>query len=236
MKKRRILATIMSAAMLATTLVGCGSEEAADQQVADTQEVEQVAEQEETPAQEDTQESDTTAELPAYEYPGPEAFYSAVYAYIVDELGSQYSQGDVCIPSINEVYLDDSDNSDIKYYAAFEVYNYTLEGDTLMTQSGGAHPGVMHLKYSEVGYEVTGFDAVADGSDFDPTAKEYFGKYYDDFMKVYSDSDAKEATRAQIIANYVAANSLNITKYQDYGWDPVELPEENIDSFYSQLD
>ena len=29
-----------------------------------------------------------------------------------------------------------------------------------------------------------------------------------------------------IIANYVAANNPLITQYQDYGWEPVPLPEE----------
>ena len=74
-----------------------------------------------------------------------------------------------------------------------------------------------------------------DGSDFDPSAKKIFGDKYDAFMKMYSDSEAKEVTRAQIIANYVAANNLDITEYKDYGWDPVKLPEENIDTFYSDL-
>ena len=54
-------------------------------------------------------------------------------------------------------------------------------------------------------------------------------------MKVYSDGEKQDEIRAQIIANYVAANKLSITQFKDYGWDPVKLPEENIDSFYSQL-
>ncbi len=48
--------------------------------------------------------------------------------------------------------------------------------------------------------------------------------------------NATEKTRAQIVANYVAANNLSVTAIQDYGWDPQTLPEENIDSFYSTLD
>ena len=79
-------------------------------------------------------------------------------------------------------------------------------------------------------------EVAADGSDFDESAKKIFGKHYDEFVKVNSDDKTREETRAQIIANYVAANNLSITAYQDYGWDPVPLPEENIDSFYSILD
>ena len=78
-------------------------------------------------------------------------------------------------------------------------------------------------------------DVVNDGTDFDESAKKIFGDNYDAFTKDGSDEKLREKTRAQIIANYVAANNLNITAYQDYGWDPVTLPEENIDSFYSDL-
>ena len=85
-------------------------------------------------------------------------------------------------------------------------------------------------------YDVIDFDVVGDGSEFEVTAKRIFGNKYDDFMKIYSDQDNREEVRAQIIANYVAANNLDIKYYQDYGWDKVELPAENIDSFYSVLD
>lgn len=77
---------------------------------------------------------------------------------------------------------------------------------------------------------------VEDGSNFTESAKKLFGDHYDKFMEVESDAEAREQIRAQIIANYVAANELSITKYQDEGWGPITLPEENIDSFYSQLD
>ena len=56
-----------------------------------------------------------------------------------------------------------------------------------------------------------------------------------DFVKVEADADEREKIRAQIVANYVAANDLNFTAIKDYGWDPVTLPEENIDTFYSNL-
>ena len=39
----------------------------------------------------------------------------------------------------------------------------------------------------------------------------------------HSDSDAIEKERAKVLADYVKANGLDVTKYQDEGWDPVEL-------------
>lgn len=173
--------------------------------------------------------------LPAYEYPGPEQFYSVLYKYIIDNFGKQYLPGDVCIPCPIIVAEDDSNKDDMLLYGNFEVYNYTLSGDTLMTVSGGSHPGCIHYKMGDNGYEITGFDQVADGSDYDSTAKEIFGDKYDAFIKASSDNKAKEEVRAQIISNYAAANNLSITGFQDYGWEKIALPTENIDTFYSTL-
>ena len=174
--------------------------------------------------------------IPAYEYPGPESFYFALYKYMTDELGKDYEPSQVCIPCPVIVAEDDTDKSDIRVYGDFSIYNYDLKDGILQNTSGGSYPGCMHLKMTDEGYEVTSMDVVADGSDFDESAKKIFGDHYDEFMKVNSDDKLREETRAQIIANYVAANNLDITAYQDFGWDPVTLPEENIDSFYSQLD
>ena len=175
--------------------------------------------------------------LPAYEYPGPELFYTVVYDYIRDELGSGYLPGDVTIPCPVIFAEDESDRNDIRVYADFEVYNYTLntDGETLMTVSGGSHPGCLHVASTDEGYEIISFDAVADGSDFEPSARKIFGDYYEEFQKAFSDDKLKEETRAQIIANYAAANGLNITGFQDYGWEKRALPTENIDTFYSDL-
>lgn len=181
-------------------------------------------------------ETSSEAVLPAYEYPGPELFYSVVYKYMIDELGAHYEPSDVGIPCPVIIAEDDSNKEDILLYGNFWYFNYKLNGDTLENTSGGSYPGVMHVKSTDAGYEVTGMDITEDGSGFTESAKKIFGKYYDTFMKDGEDDKLLEKTRAQIIANYVAANNLSITAYQDYGWDPVTLPEENIDSFYSKLD
>jgi hypothetical protein len=75
-------------------------------------------------------------------------------------------------------------------------------------------------------YNVTQFDQVADGADFDSSAKELFGDNYDAFMKVYSDSDARDELRRATVTDYVHFNNLEVTKYQDEGWDPVEIYQQ----------
>ena len=87
----------------------------------------------------------------------------------------------------------------------------------------------MHVAKNGDVYEVTSFDQVADGGEFDSSAKEIFGDHYEDFMAVYGDSDAREENRKITVSDFVNLNGLEFNYYQDEGWDPVELypqPEE----------
>lgn len=145
--------------------------------------------------------------------------------YIVDTFGKQYAQAEVCIPQQIVVATYESNDQDIKVWGDFWVFNYNTAGDTLKTASGGSHPGLIHLRKVNNGYEVTSFDAVGDGSQFEPTAKKIFGDKYDAFMKMHSNDKEREQNRAQGIAQYVKANDLKVTMYQDEGWPAVKLPE-----------
>ncbi|HCM91345.1 MAG TPA: hypothetical protein DIS78_02085 [Lachnospiraceae bacterium] len=164
-----------------------------------------------------------TGVLPAYKYPGDDKLMAAVYEYIAEECSKDYEKADVSIPVVNLVDTDDSDPEDIKVWGDFWINNYKLEDDTLMTQSGGSYPGCIHLKKSGDDYEVTEMEVVGDGSEYLPTARKIFGNRFDDLTKVMDDEKRSEI-RGQIIADYVKANDLKITKYQDFGWDPVDLP------------
>ncbi len=213
------------------------TEETAEEAASVDQTEETAGSEEEATASESSEGADAST-LPQYEYPGPESFYSVMYNYIRDELGSQYPEAEVTIPCPVIVYEDSANNQSIDVYGDFWVFNYNLEGDILECASGGSYPGVMHFKSVDTaeGYEVTGFDVIEDGENSNESAREIFGEHFDDYMKIASDSDTREELRAQIIANYVFDKGLSVTAYQDFGWDPVSLPEENIDSFYSQLD
>lgn len=225
------------AATMMVALIGCGADNVQpDEPQPKEATVASEVEEEEVAATEEAVEEQGQEELPAYKYPGPELFYSVLYQYIIDEFSPHFDVADVGIPSPYIVEVDEADKEDIKVYGDFWYMNYSLNGDILECEAGGSFPGCIHIKSTDEGYEVIGMDVVEDGGNFDESAREIFGEYYDVFMKVYSNSEFKEETRAQIIANYVAANNLNITAYKDYGWGPVELPEENIDSFYSYLD
>ena len=151
-----------------------------------------------------------------------ETYLNAITKYMTG-IGSQYLQGEYCIPYSLIVAADTTDSDDIKVWGDFWVENYNQVGDTLKSVSGGSHPGCMHLKKTDDGFSVTKFDAVGDGSDFNPTAKAIFGDLYDSFMGLTSNDDAKRTARVKSISEYAAANNLKVSFYQDYGWPAVKL-------------
>ncbi len=139
------------------------------------------------------------------------------------EIGSQYAAGELCIPYCLIAGTDEENPEDIRVWGDFWVENYNQAGDTLKSVSGGSHPGCMHVKKTEDGFEVFQFDAVGDGSDFNPTAKAIFGDRFDAFMALYSNDDAKKAARAKSILDYAEAHGLDISCYQDFGWPAVGI-------------
>ena len=153
-----------------------------------------------------------------------ETLLSAIDRYMVNEIGKHYSQGDVCIPCVTIIGTDESNNDDIKVWGDFWVFNYNQVGDTLKTVSGGDHPGLMHVKKTEEGYEVIAFNAVVDGAGNLESAKKIFGEKYDAFHAINSDDKKREENRMHIITDYVKKHQLPVTMYQDYGWPVIALP------------
>jgi hypothetical protein len=156
-----------------------------------------------------------------------DTYLAAIERYMTDSIGAQYSQGDVCIPFYRVVEADETDKNDIKVWGDFWLDNYKLAGDTLKSVSGGSHPGMFHVKVGDNGkFEVTGFDAVGDGSDFTPSAKRIFGDKYEAFQRINSDDKGRQQVRVTAVANYVKAHDLKATVLQDHGWPAVALPQE----------
>ena len=149
---------------------------------------------------------------------------AAIERYMADTFGTQYSQGEYCIPYSHVLAVDDANPDEILVWGDFWVENFNLEGETLKNVSGGSHPGLMHVARNADAFEVKSFDAVADGSDFNPTAKAIFGERYDAFIAIYSDDQAKKATREEAIATYVSSHQIPAKYYQDFGWDAQEIP------------
>ncbi|MBO6169015.1 MAG: hypothetical protein J6O51_03495 [Bacteroidales bacterium] len=151
-----------------------------------------------------------------------DGYAAAIRDYMVS-IGAHYAPAEYCIPYSLIVDADESNPDDIRVWGDFWVENYDQAGDTLKLVSGGSHPGCMHVKKTDEGFEVTQFDAVGDGSDFTPTAKAIFGDRYDAFIALSSNDDSKNAAREKSILDYAKAHGLSISCYQDFGWPAVTI-------------
>ena len=159
--------------------------------------------------------------LPDYSYKGGDPYIGSIAWFMIENMAGGYEASDVSIPSITIVDVDESNPDDVLVWGDFWIFNYNLDGDTLECTGGGSYPGLVHIQNGLV----SSFDVVADGADYDESAKQIFGDRYDSFVAINSDEAGREATRAQFISDYVKSHNLDITKYHDYGWDPVELPQ-----------
>ena len=150
--------------------------------------------------------------------------FTAVNDYLVNEIGKNYTQSDVCIPYAYVVSTEESNPNDMLVWGDFWVFNYELAGDTLKTVSGGSHPGLMHVKKTGSGFEVIGFDVVEDGAGNMESAKKIFGDKFDAFWELNSNQEKREDMRVHYTADYVKKYNLSATMLQDFGWPAVKLP------------
>ncbi len=194
----------MLAAILicSTVLVGCGSKNAKEQPKEATVENNQVVNVFDS-----------------------KACDAAVANYLENVIGKQYAEGQYSISSPFVISTDNGDLQDVKVWGDFWVFNYNVSGDTLKTVSGGSHPGLMHLKKTDKGMEVTNFEVVEDGAGNLESAKKIFGDQYEAFQEINSNQEKRESIRLQFIADYAKKNNLPVKMVQDYGWPAVELPK-----------
>lgn len=183
-------------------------------------------EKEETEEESENEEAaEPTRFYGGYGYMGDDPVVGAVYEYVATEIAKSYEidKDTISIPVVCIVDKVENEDGTVDVAGEFQIYNYKLDGDTLLTQSGGSHPGKMHLVKDGEFYKVESFDAVEDGSDYEPSAKKIFGDKYDKFVKASSNDKKMNRLRTKAIKNYVQATGINATQYQDEGWDPVKL-------------
>ena len=150
---------------------------------------------------------------------------AAVNDYLVNVIGKNYAEAEYCIPSPFVISTNEGNKDDVLIWGDFWVFNDDISGDTLKTVSGGSHPGLMHLKKTDNGFEVTNFEVVEDGEGNLESAKRIFGDNYDAFWEVNSNQEKREDIRLHFIADYVKEHNLPVKMVQDYGWPAVELPK-----------
>ena len=147
----------------------------------------------------------------------------AISDYLVKEIGSQYLQGELCVPVLMMVSTEEPDDVQKLVWGDFWVFNYNIAGDTLKTVSGGNHSGCMLLQRKNGALVVTSFEQTEDGARNEISAKRIFGKHYDVYQNMHSNQDVREAVRHEQLKEYARRNGLSVRYYQDYGWDAVVL-------------
>ena len=150
----------------------------------------------------------------------------SIYRYLATDLAKknfETGEGIYSVPVVSIIDTADAQNGGTDVWGYYEVYNYKIDGETLSCVSGGSFPGKMNLTKNGDSYTVSDFTIVADGADNESSAREIFGDKYEKYAALNSNPEARASTRTQTLANYVKANGLKVTQYQDYGWDPVKL-------------
>ena len=147
-----------------------------------------------------------------------QALRDAIIGYLVREIGTQYLQGELCIPTLLMVAEEDS-----VVYGDFWVFWYKLSDDTLKTVSGGNHAGRMTIAYHDGQPVVAAFEQTVDGAGNDASAKRIFGSHYNIYCNMHSNADVREAVRKEQLGEYIHRHNIPARYYQDYGWQAVEL-------------
>ena len=152
-----------------------------------------------------------------------QAWRDMISDYLVKEIGSQYTQADLCVPVLMIAAQEDCETEIAWVWGDFWVFNYRIAGDTLKTVSGGNHSGKMQICAGDPYWMVCSFEQTEDGAGNDASARRIFGDHYDIYMNMHSNEAVREAVRKEQLREYIQRNHLNIHFYQDYGWPAVTL-------------
>ena len=168
--------------------------------------------------------------LPAYVYPGDDPIEAAVTACMVEK-GKDYllEDGAVTIPApviLKTVFQDDTHTL---VYGNFWVLNYVEKDHVLECISGGAYAGVMTLEKKDDCWEAVALETAGDGDDYAKDIKRFADGDAELENAYFHTQDVSEeplkGVRTRFIQDYVNANGLDITAYQDYGWDAIPLTD-----------
>ena len=156
------------------------------------------------------------------ETPKEDAVREAISSYLVNEIGKDYLQGEICIPVIMTVAQEQNGKSS-RVFGDFWVEWYNQQGDTLKSVSGGNHSGCMTIEEKDGVPVVTSFEQTVDGAGNDESARRIFGSHYDAFHDIHSHQAVRNANRKEAIRDYCKRNGLDVSYYQDYGWPAVDI-------------
>ena len=168
--------------------------------------------------------------LPAYSYTGSDPLEGAVAeALAKDNRAGEYrtEPGYVTIPCPIIHRTEMADDTHATVYGSFWILNYVRRGQILHNISGGEYPGIMTLEKAGDEWQVTGLEEAGDGDEYAADIRRFANgdRELEEAYFAAADLGASmpQEIRTRFIREYAEANGLDITAYQDYGWDPVAL-------------
>ncbi|MCR5774112.1 MAG: hypothetical protein K6G42_03410, partial [Lachnospiraceae bacterium] len=171
-------------------------------------------------ASDQTASGNAPEELPAFgELKEEDAFLAAINKAILKNSEGMYTDGALAVPVYIPVEQNFDDPEDITAWGYFITMNFDLEGTTLMNKSGGVDSGLMHLKETDDGYEVTSMDITLTDDDL----KELCDKNGFDYKKFALEQETQDQAMAAALCSYIDGFDLPIDSYQFDGWDKVML-------------
>ena len=144
---------------------------------------------------------------------GADRVLTAVYNYLSFRRMGDNDYNTVTIPYVHIIKTDDSDPKEVLVYGDYYLFDFEKQEDTLVAVSGSHCPGIVHLKKFSEDAAMDYAGQSMDEAFTDEDAEKILGEYYNEYIAVTSDKEQFEKEYAQLIADYVKYNSLEVTKY-----------------------
>ena len=226
--RKRVL-TILTVMIMAAALAACGTGENAAQAADD------ASAYDESDDSIPFDEQDDSWDIPAAgAYSGrtvvslPKELAAAVCEYLSESAGEEIGQQELVIPGYVAVGADNTDPEDVRVLGDFWYISYELQEDVLVSTGGREYSGCLHFRQEDGKYIYKSRELVAAESE-EHSPEKVFGNNLAAWKSLRSDYAGKENVRAQLIADYAAAFGFSAASYQDFGWDPQDLPDPALE-------
>lgn len=181
-------------------------------------------------------------ELPPYSYSGDDIYMKGICEYFsaLSEEEREWqkkfavSEGkgsDIVYIPVPVIMKTETKDDKVYVYGRFWDMWYALDEKNLYCLGGGENAGRLEMTKQDGIFKVTGFEKVRDGSYYPEDWKRLCGEdrdLYERFFTKEEREDRREMVRGELILQYAQNNGLDIESYQDFGWDPVLLPEPDF--------
>ena len=169
--------------------------------------------------------------LPAYVCPLEDPVEAAVADWIVASYAEYLAQeeGSVTIPAPMLFRREPVDDARLRVYGTLWVMSYVLKDKTLECISAMEVPAVLILEERDGAWTVTEADTAGEGDDYLLDIARFAAGDAELEDAYAAGADLSEepllGIRTRYIRDYVRANGLDVTAYQDPYWEPVPLGE-----------